>query len=133
MITLRGARKVDRVTVTLLPTAKDRNFRVVPSTFSAVNRSYEWHKSNTVNYMIVPKRITNAKIELDVFVDPVRKGKMQAKSLLKVVQNFITGKIDSEWRGLKLGGIGRPTAALPPQKLLIRGSIEDILGIPIKE
>jgi hypothetical protein len=34
----------------------------------------------------------------------------------------------TEWRGLKLGGISRATAAQPPDKTFVRGTIEEILG-----
>jgi hypothetical protein len=129
MLSPRGAQKIDCVTVTFHPTADDRSFRNVPSTFSPTHRSYEWRKADSLNYMIVPKKISSTKIEVDVFVDAGRKGKMQPKVLQKVVQEFVKGKIGSEWKGLKLGSIGRATHALPPQKALVRGSIEDILGV----
>jgi len=78
--------------------------------------------------MIVPKRVTSERIEVDVFVDSVKKGRTQAKDVQKVVQELVNSKIESEWKGLKFGGIGRAGSAVPPQKALIRGSIEDILG-----
>ena len=82
-----------------------------------------------MNYMIVPKRVTRARIEVDVFVDSAKKGRSQAKDLQKAVQDFVKSMIESEWKGLKFGGIGRAGLAVPPQKALVRGSIEDILGV----
>ena len=81
-----------------------------------------------MSYMIVPKRVTSARIEVDVFVDSAKKGKTQAKEVQKVVQELVKSKIESEWKGLKFGGIGRAGSAVPPKKALVRGSIEDILG-----
>ncbi len=84
-----------------------------------------------MSYMIVPKRVTGARIELDVFVDSAKKGRAQVKDVQKVVQDFVKSKIASEWKGLRLGGIGRLGSAVPPQKVLVRGSIEDILGVAL--
>ena len=130
MLSTRGGRKFGRVTVTLVPTSDDRSFRSVPSTFSATDCSYRWRRAPTMSYMIVPKRVTSARIEVDVFVDSVKKGRPQAMNVQKVVQDFVKSKIESEWKGLKFGGIGRADSAVPPQKTLVRGSIEDILGFP---
>ena len=46
--------------------------------------------------------------------------------------NLIEMKVTSEWRGLRLGEIGRPTTAVPPQKSYIRGTIEDMLGASLE-
>jgi hypothetical protein len=82
-----------------------------------------------MSYMIVPKRITSGRIEVDVFVDAVKKGKAQGRDIQKTVQEFVMSKIGSEWKGLKLGAIGRAGSAVPPQRSVVRGSIEDILGV----
>ena len=82
-----------------------------------------------MNYMVVPKRITSERIEVDVFVDSLKKGRTPSKEVQKVVQDFVKTMIESEWKGLKFGGIGRAGSAVPPQKGLVRGSIEDILGV----
>jgi hypothetical protein len=129
MLSPRGTQKFDRVTVTLVPTSDDRSFRSVPSTFSAIERSYRWRRAQTMNYMIVPKRVTSARIEVDVFVDSLKKGKAQSRDVQKAVQVFVKSMIESEWKGLKFGGVGRAGSAVPPQKALVRGSIEDILGV----
>jgi hypothetical protein len=129
MLPTRGGQKFGRVTVTLVPTSDDRSFRSVPSTFSTTDRSYRWRRAQSMSYMIVPKRVTSARIEVDVFVDSAKKGKTQARDVQKVVQDLVKSKIDSEWKGLKFGGIGKPGTAVPPQKALVRGSIEDILGV----
>jgi hypothetical protein len=129
MLSPRGTQKFDRVTVTLVPTSDDRSFRSVPSTFSAIERSYRWRRAQTMNYMIVPKRVTSARIEVDVFVDSLKKGKAQSRDVQKAVQVFVKSMIESEWKGLKFGGVRRAGSAVPPQKALVRGSIEDILGV----
>ena len=131
MLSTRGGQKFGRVTVTLVPTSDDRSFRSVPSTFSATDRSYRWRRAQSMSYMIVPKRVTSARIEVDVFVDAVKKGKTQAKEVQRVVQELVKSKIESEWKGLKFGAIGKAGSAVPPQKRLVRGSIEDILGVPL--
>jgi hypothetical protein len=129
MLSSRGGQKFGRVTVTLVPTSDDRSFRSVPSTFSATDRSYQWRRAQSMSYLIVPRRVTSARIEIDVFVDSAKKGKSPAKDVQKVVQDFVKSKIESDWKGLKFGGIGRAGSAVPPQKALVRGSIEDILGV----
>ena len=129
MLSSRAGQKFGRVTVTLVPTSDDRSFRSVPSTFSTIDSSYRWRKAQSMSYMIVPKRVTSARIEVDVFVDSAKKGRSQVKDVQKVVQELVKSKIDSEWKGLKFGGIGRAGTAVPPQKALVRGSIEDILGV----
>jgi hypothetical protein len=129
MLSSRGGQKFDRVTVTLVPTSDDRSFRSVPSTFSATDSSYRWRRAQSLSYMIVPRRVTSGRIEVDVFVDSVKKGSAQAKDVQKVVQDLVKSKIESEWKGLRFGRIGRAGSAVPPQKALVRGSIEDILGV----
>jgi hypothetical protein len=128
MVLSRGAHKVERVTITLVPTADERSFHNVPSTFSPTNRSYEWRHSADINYMLVPKKISSSEILVDLFVNPSKKGKAVLRDLPKLVLSFVQKKIESEWRGLKLGGISRPTAAVPPQKAFVRGTIEEMLG-----
>ena len=128
MVLSRGAQKVERVTITLVPTADERSFHNVPSTFSTVNRSYEWRHSAELSYMLVPKKISSSEILVDLFVNPVKKGKIVLRDMPKVIQSFVQKKIESEWRGLKLGGISRPTAAVPLQKTFVRGTIEEMLG-----
>jgi hypothetical protein len=128
MVLARGAQKVERFTITLVPTADERSFRNVPSTFSTSNRSYEWRHSADLSYMIVPKKISSSEILVDLFVNPVKKGKIVHGDVPKLIHSFVQKKIDSEWRGLKLGGISRPTSALPPQKAFLRGTIEEMLG-----
>jgi hypothetical protein len=83
--------------------------------------------------MIVPKKISHARIEVDVFVNAGKKGKLQPKVIQKAVQDIVREKIESEWKGLKLGAVGKPTSGHPPQKSLVRGSIEDILGVALEQ
>ena len=129
MLASRVGQKYDRVTVTLVPTSDDRSFRSVPTTYSATDRTYQWRKAEAMSYMIVPKRVTSARIEVDVFVDAVKKGRAQGREIQKAVQDFVKSKIDTEWKGLKLGAVSKAGAAIPPQKSVVRGSIEDILGV----
>jgi hypothetical protein len=128
MVLSRGAQKVERVTITLVPTADERSFHNVPSTFSRTNRSYEWRHSAEISYMLVPKRISSSEIQVELFVSPLKKGKIVMRDLPKVILSFVQKKIESEWKGLKLGSISRPTAAVPPQKTFVRGTIEEMLG-----
>jgi len=133
MVLSRGAQKVERVTITLVPTADERSFHNVPSTFSPTNRSYEWRHSSDMSYMLVPKKISSSEILVDLFVNPVKKGKIVIRDVPKLIHNFVQKKIDSEWRGLKLGGISRPTSAVPPQKTFMRGTIEEMLGANLEQ
>jgi hypothetical protein len=128
-----GPVKTERVTITLLPTADERSFKNVPTTFSAANRSYEWRRAEHMSYMLVPRKISSTEILVDLFVTPPKGGKLQARNLPRVVQEFVRGKMESEWRGLKLGGIGRPITAAPPQRAFVRGTIEEMLGTNLKE
>lgn len=131
MLSPRGGQKFGRVTVTLVPSSDERAYRSVPSTFNATDRSYRWRRAQSLSYMIVPKRVTSARIEVDVFVDSTKKGKTPAKDVQKVVQDLVKSMIETEWKGLRFGGIGRAGTAVPPQKSLVRGSIEDILGVAL--
>lgn len=124
----RGPQKVERVTITLVPTSDDRGFRHVPSTFSPANRTYGWRKFDQIGYMIVPKKINNHEIKVDIFVELLKKGKAQISSVQKFVQDFVNSKIQTEWHGLKLGSISRATEAEPPNKTFKRATIEEILG-----
>ena len=83
--------------------------------------------------MIVPKSVSHARIEVDVFVNAGKKGKLQPKVLQKAVQEIVLEKIESEWKGLRLTAVSKPTTGHPPEKELVRGSIEDILGVPIEQ
>ncbi|MEW6511783.1 MAG: hypothetical protein AB1428_12600 [Bacteroidota bacterium] len=132
MLTSRQTHKYDRVTVTFVPSADDKSYRNVPSTFSAAQGVYQWRKAEALSYLIVPKRVSHARIEVDVFIDHGKRGKLQSKNVQRAVQEIVRGKIESEWKGLKLGTVSRPTSGTPPQRALVRGSIEDILGVPIE-
>ena len=130
MLSSRGGQKFGRVTVTLVPTSDDRSFRSVPSTFSATDSLLpvakgavdELHDSARSGSQAQESRSTCSST-------PAKKGRSQAKDVQKVVQDLVKSKIESEWKGLKFGGIGRAGSAVPPQKALVRGSIEDILGV----
>jgi hypothetical protein len=120
--------RVERVTITLVPTSDERSFRHVPSTFSTSNRMYAWRNFEQINYMIVPRRIASNEIKVDMFVDPAGKGKSHGSTTQKFVQSLVRQKIENEWAGLKLGNIGKPTSAVAPEEQVRRGTIEEILG-----
>jgi hypothetical protein len=44
------------------------------------------------------------------------------------LEEFVRARISSEWRGLKLGSIGRPVTVAAPRRTYIRGTIEEMLG-----
>ena len=128
MIPARGSHKVERVTLTLVPSTEERTFPNVPSTFSPAERLYQWRHASHMNYMIVPKRISSREIQVELFVDSPRKGKSVTRNVQKVIQDFVKEKIGTEWRGLRLGAISRPTASARPKSAIVRGTIEEILG-----
>jgi hypothetical protein len=134
MIGSRVPQKCERLTITFLPSNDGTGFNRVPSTLNAAHQSYEWRRADDLSYMIVPKRISHQSVEVDFFIAPGKKGgKLQPKSLHKAVLELVLGKIGKEWRGLKLASIGRPTIAAPPNRTVLRGSIEDILGVALEE
>ena len=133
MVVSRGTQKFDRVTITLVPTSDERSFRHIPSTFDRTNRTYAWRHFERIDYLIVPTKISNREVKIDMFVGSMGKGKSHAASLHKVVQNLVKTKIESEWQGLKLVGISRPTIATPPEQTFSRGTIEEILGTNLEE
>lgn len=123
--------KAERVTLTFTTTGDEKTVTNVPSTFSVSDRSYQWRRSEQMNYMIVPRKITNAEVQVDVFLNPQKKGKLGSKDVERVVRNLVSEKLDGEWKGLHLASIGRPIVAKPPQKIIVRGTIEEILGAVI--
>jgi len=132
MVLSRGPHKVERITITLVPTAGEASFRNVPSTFSAVDRTYGWRQFEMIDYMIVPTKISRKEIKVDIFFDARQKGKGNIASLQKSVQSFVKSKVQTEWKGLKLGSISRATAAAPPDEKFKRATIEEILGASLE-
>ncbi len=128
MVGSRGPVKAERVTITFVPSGDERNLPRVPTTFSSSDRSYQWRRMEQLNYMLVPRKISNAEVQVDLFLNPVKKGKIPAKEIERVVQSLVNEKSQTEWKGLRLTGISRPTVAKPPQKTIVRGTIEEILG-----
>jgi len=124
----RESHKCERVTLTLVPRTDERALLHIPSTFNKVERTYAWRTAGAMNYMLVPTRISSNEIKVDLFVDPLRRGKGQLKNLQKAVQDFVHQKIQTEWRGMKLESISRATIAAPPTSTIVRGTIEEILG-----
>jgi len=132
MVSSRSLHKVERVTLTLHPEPQERLPMRVPTTFDATARIYEWKHSSRMNYMIVPRKISSSEIKVDLFITAPRGGKVASKDLPKLVESFVQSKIASEWRGLVLGDISRPTSGVPPTKSIVRGTIEDMLGVSLK-
>jgi hypothetical protein len=127
----RGAHKVERVTITLLPRGDERTLFHVPSTYNQIQRTYGWRRSESFEYMIVPTHVSSKEVRVDFFVNFRSSVRRDAKDIQKALRNFVESKVDSEWKGLKLGSIGRPTIGSPPREVLLRGAIEDILGSDI--
>jgi hypothetical protein len=125
MVLSRESQKFDRVTITLVPTADESSLRRLPSTFSTANRTYAWRHFEHIDYMIVPRSVSNSEIKIDMFVDAVKGGRHHVQ---KVVQDFVKAKMQTSWKGFKLGNISKPTAAAPPGETFRRGTIEEILG-----
>jgi hypothetical protein len=124
----RGPQKFDRLTITLVPTSDEHSFRNVPSTFNTTKRTYTWRQLAELNYMIVPRKISSREIKVDFFLDAQKGKKAGASAVQKLVQDFVKEKIQSDWTGLKLGGITRASAASAPEERVARGTIEEILG-----
>jgi hypothetical protein len=81
-----------------------------------------------MDYLIVPKKISNSEIQVELFFEATRKGRQNTRDVQRTLQEFVRGKIESEWAGLRLASIGRPGVAVPPQKTFVRGTIEEMLG-----
>ena len=120
--------KFEHVTITLVPTKTEQGLRHVPSTFSPENRTYQWRHAGQLGYMIVPLKITNNEIKVDLFIDRPASAKARSGDVAKSIEQFVKGKIESEWEGLRLAGISRVSSAAPPNKKIIRGTIEEIIG-----
>ena len=128
MVGPRGPAKAERVTITFMPIGDERNLPNVPTTFSTSVRSYQWRRMEQLHYMIVPRKISNSEFQVDLFLSPLKKGKFAPKDIERIVQTLMSEKSQTEWKGLRLTAISRPTVAKPPQKTIIRGTIEEILG-----
>ena len=132
MVLGHGPQKVERVTITLVPDRGAEKPFAIPSTFNKLERTYGWKRSARLEYMIVPTRISSDSVKVDLFFSPSPGARLQARHMLKAVEEFVEQKIGSEWEGLRLAGIGKPTLAAPPTKMFVRGTIEDMLGVPIE-
>ncbi len=124
----REPHRTERVTITLVPRTDERSLLNIPSTFNQIERTYSWRTTGTLNYMLVPTKISSGEIKVDLFLDPLKKGKIPARNLQRTVQEFVNDKIHTEWRGLRLESISRPIMAAPPSSAIVRGTIEEILG-----
>lgn len=133
MVMSRGTHKYDRVTITLAPTADERSFHNVPTTFNSADRTYAWRHFEKIEYMIVPRKISSKEIKIDMFVDPQFKGRGSATLVQKLIQSFVSTKIRTDWVGLKLVGITRASAANVPDQMYRRGTIEEILGAQLEK
>ena len=130
MVLAHGPQKVERVTITLVPDKSAEKPFAIPSTFNKIERTYGWKRSARLDYMIVPTRISSDSVKVDLFFSPSRGARPQTRHMLKAVQEFVEQKVGSEWEGLRLADIGKPTLAAPPTKMFVRGTIEDMLGVP---
>jgi hypothetical protein len=128
----RGAQKFERMTITLVPTGDERSYRNVPTTFNSVNRTYAWRQMQELNYMLVPRKISSGEIKVDIYLNSSKRKKKPGTSNLKTVQDFVVEKVQSEWQGLKFGGITKASAATPPDQTVTRGTIEEILGATLE-
>lgn len=129
----RGAQKFERMTITLVPTGDERSYRNVPTTFNTVNRTYAWRQMQELNYMLVPRKISSGEIKVDIYLNSTKRKKKPGISTMKAVQDFIVDKVQSEWQGLKFGGITKASAATPPAQTVTRGTIEEILGATLEK
>ena len=127
MVLSRNSHKVERVRVTFVPTTDETSYRNVPSTFSLTSRTYSWRRMHHVEYLIVPRKISNNEIVVEMFIE-AKKGKANTSALQKVVHDIVQSKIQTEWHGLKLAAISKTTSAIPPEQRFVRGTIEEILG-----
>lgn len=127
----RSPHKAERVRITLVPTSDERSFSNIPSTFSPSSRTYGWRRLHQMEYLIVPMKISCDQIVVEMFIE-AKKGKPKASEIQRVVQDFVKTKIHSEWQGLRLAGISKPTSATPPERRFVRGTIEEILGAKLE-
>jgi hypothetical protein len=132
MVLSRGPHKVERVKVTFTPTAGDEGFRNIPSTFSPESRTYAWKRLQKMEYLIVPRKISNNQVVVEMFFE-TRQGKVSASEIQKTIQELVQSKIQSDWQGLKLAGISRVTTGAPPDQRFVRGTIEEILGARLEK
>ncbi len=132
MVLAHGPQKVERVTITLVPDRSAEEPFAIPSTFNKIERTYGWKRTARLEYMIVPTRISSESVKVDLFFSPSRGIRLHARHMLKAVQEFVEQKIGSEWQGLRLAAIGKPSLAAPPTKMFVRGTIEDMLGAPLE-
>jgi hypothetical protein len=132
MVLAHGPQKVERVTITLVPDKSAEEPFAIPSTFNKIERTYGWKRAARLEYMIVPTRISSEGVKVDLFFSPSRGARLQARQMLKAVEEFVEQKVGSEWQGLRLAGIGKPSLAAPPTKMFVRGTIEDMLGAPLE-
>ena len=128
MVTSRAVHKFERVTITLVPTADERSFRHIPTTFSSTERTYGWRHFEKFDYMMVPRKISSKEIKVDMFFGSQLRGKGSVAQTQKNILDFVSAKIRTDWPGLRLAGISRVSAAIPPGHVYRRGTIEEILG-----
>ena len=131
MAAARGSMKVERVTVTFHPRGDARGTMRVPSTYDASQHAYGWKRATEFEYMIVPTRVSGQEVQVDFFINVQHLPRPQLQGLPRLVRSFLEEQAETEWKGLEIRTIGRPAAATPPRDRMVRGSIEDILGIGV--
>lgn len=127
----RGPMKVERVTVTFRPRSDARGTMRVPSTYDAVQHTYGWKRAAEFEYMIVPTKVSGQEVQVDFFINTQDLPRQQHQGLVRLLRSFLDARAETEWKGLEIGSIGRPASAAPPRERLVRGSIEDILGLGV--
>ena len=129
MAVVRGPIKVERVTVTFHPRNDVRGTMRVPSTYDAIQHAYGWKRATEFEYMIVPTKVSGREVQVDFFINVQHLPRPQHQGIVRLLRSFLNERAETEWKGLEIGTIGRPSAAAPPRERLVRGSIEDILGL----
>jgi hypothetical protein len=124
--------KVERVTVTFHPRGEPRGMMRVPSTYDASQHAYGWKHASEFEYMIVPTRVSGREVQVDFFINVQRLPRPQLHGLPRLLRSFLEARAETEWKGLEIHAIGRPAFAVPPRERMVRGSIEDILGIGVE-
>jgi hypothetical protein len=86
-----------------------------------------------MDYMIIPKKISSKEVTIEMFVDLHGKGRVKSGEINRLVEGFVNTKMQTEWVGLRLASISRSGVAAPPEQMIRRGTIEEILGAELEQ